>query len=320
MKKKTPISFLALALVLALMLPSAISFSEHESSWKGKTIVWFGTSIPAGGGIGLNNQDSYPMMVGQILGATVINESIGSSCMHCKKPDLIDDSNPYGFISNRESCSRCLTNSLEEMQWIIDNAESTIWTKGLSPLEPEFVMDNSYERKLDRYLTRDSFPDLFVIDHGHNDNLNDLSTECDLYKKYDDTALYSYHGAMNFVIKRILEYNPEAKILIIGEYTRDVDDQVPQMQLEVASDWQIPIYKQWEYLGWSRTKMISLYGFWQNDGTNYNWKWVEDEEKHIMSVFNYWVPDNIHPHTNPYGKANARIAEGIAKFLNNFIP
>ena len=101
------------------------------------------------------------MIVGDILGANVINESIGSSCVHCKNPSFINDANPFGFSNNRESCSRCLTNSLKEMQWIIDNADSPIWEKGLSPIDAEWVLGNSYEIKVDKYLTDDSFPDLY---------------------------------------------------------------------------------------------------------------------------------------------------------------
>jgi hypothetical protein len=58
---------LIILISFVLMMSGVASSAEYESSWGGKTIVWFGTSIPAGGGIGLNNQDSYPMIVGQIL-------------------------------------------------------------------------------------------------------------------------------------------------------------------------------------------------------------------------------------------------------------
>lgn len=55
-------------------------------------------------------------MIADMLGADIYNEAIGSSCLHCKRPDRIDtENNPYGFIGNFEAASRCLTNSLTEM-------------------------------------------------------------------------------------------------------------------------------------------------------------------------------------------------------------
>jgi hypothetical protein len=44
--------------------------------YAGKKIIWVGTSIPAGG-----TPTSYPMLVGQNLNATVVNEAVGSSGM-----------------------------------------------------------------------------------------------------------------------------------------------------------------------------------------------------------------------------------------------
>ena len=89
--------------------------------WVGKKIVWLGTSIPAAGKDGLNNRHTYPAFVGDILGATVFNEAVGSSAVHCKIPGNISVSNPYGFMSNFEAVSRCITNSLVEMEWIIEH-------------------------------------------------------------------------------------------------------------------------------------------------------------------------------------------------------
>lgn len=143
-----------------------------------KTIVWLGTSIPAGGLSGLNNEKSYPKMVGEILSADVFNESIGSSAITCKSPDRISDSNPYGFISNFEGASRCLTNTIEEMNWIIDHFDDkSVFNYGtvssLSDSDKEFIRSCSYENKLLPYLTTVKCPNLFVFDHGHNDSISD---------------------------------------------------------------------------------------------------------------------------------------------------
>lgn len=49
-----------------------ISFTNNNDKWKDKNILWLGTSIPAFG---------YPQIVGEYLGANVINNSLGSSIM-----------------------------------------------------------------------------------------------------------------------------------------------------------------------------------------------------------------------------------------------
>jgi hypothetical protein len=143
-----------------------------------KSIVWLGTSIPAGGLYGLNNEKSYPKMVGKILSADVFNESVGSSAITCKSPDRISESNPYGFISNFEGASRCLTNTIEEMNWIIDHFDDkSVFNSGtvssLSDSDKEFIRSCSYENKLIPYLTNTKCPNLFVFDHGHNDSISD---------------------------------------------------------------------------------------------------------------------------------------------------
>ena len=143
-----------------------------------KTIVWFGTSIPAAGLYGLNNENSYPKRVGKILSANVFNESVGSSAITCKSPDRVSESNPYGFTHDFEGASRCMTNTIEEMNWIIEHYnDKTVFdyrtVSSLSESDKDFIRSCSYENKLLPYLTSIKCPDLFVFDHGHNDNTND---------------------------------------------------------------------------------------------------------------------------------------------------
>lgn len=285
-------------------------------NYKGKKIVWFGTSIPAGGWFGYEHPNSYPQRVGRLLGADVINEAIGSSCVHCKDPSRISANNPYGFKGGFESTSRCLSNSLEEAEWIIDHWNSDIWTSGV-PAEmndwlKEKIRGFGYERKLDQYLTAQNFPDLFVFDHGYNDS-SDTNNYYDTYGRYN---LYTFRGAMNFLIKRILDFNPAANIIIIGNYTTTRD--VPQMQDTVAKDWALPICKQWENLGLSQTEYVTCKGYWSlNDGI---YEWVSDSTERTYTVKDRLIPDGIHPHSNPDGIVEKRMAEFIAKWILSNVP
>ena len=140
----------------------------------GTSIVWFGTSIPAGGKIGKDNFDSYPLKIGDLLNAKVYNESVGSSGIVCKEPNRVSENNPYGFSHDFEGCSRCLTNSIEEMNWIIDHYnDKTIFdyrtVESLTESDKDFIRSCSYENKLLPYLTSNKLPSMFVFDHGHND-------------------------------------------------------------------------------------------------------------------------------------------------------
>ena len=148
---------------------------ENSVGWIDKKIVWLGTSIPAAGKDGLNNRHTYPAFVGDILRATVFNEAVGSSAIHCKIPSNISVSNPYGFMSNFEAVSRCITNSLAEMEWIIEHFnDSNVFTQNvpesLSDDDKAFIRSCSWENKIGKYLQAGKFPDLWVFDHGHNDN------------------------------------------------------------------------------------------------------------------------------------------------------
>ena len=285
-------------------------------NFSGKKIVWFGTSIPANGWFGYEHPMAYPQQVGRLIGAEVINEAIGSSCIHCKDPARISESNPYGFKTGFESCSRCLTNTDEEQQWIIDHYDSGVWTEGVPAEMTEWLADKihsfGYEEKLDKYLTAETFPDLFVFDHGFNDS----SDTNNYYQQYGKYNKYTFRGGMNFLIKRILDYNPYANIVIIGNYTTTRD--VPQMQEAVAEDWALPICRQWEMLGLTLTEDVTAKGYWYLNNGEY--EWIEDGTARTYSMRDRLIPDHVHPHSNPTGAVVKKMALCIAKWMMSNVP
>lgn len=384
----------------------------------GKKIVWYGTSIPAGGYFGYNGVRSYPQRVGTILGAYVQNEAVGSSACHCKSPSRISEANPYGFGSGYEAVSRCLGNTTEEATWIADHYDSDIWSSGkLSSMSSDKraeILSCSYETKIDMYLTEDTCPDIFVFDHGHNDAMSDfvnykntslypnlydilpkniynnayqhngiissgqrveidvtnydaLLVECyvsqwfDKYnlldnsgniitptdtmasvadnyaftvdvtnaaklvllysdaheiKIYDNSDYgmdsYSFNGRMNFFINRILEFNPKATIVMIGNYSDQIRQgkNVVYYQKMVADDWNIPFFDLSEHMNW-HNKDIKSKGGW----TNGVWDPNKYAEPIIQPFINYIAPDALHPHTDLSAKTNERIATLIANWM-----
>lgn len=379
-------------------------FSRNNATpWKNKKLVWLGTSIPAGGKYDIDNPNSYPIMVGELIGAIVYNEAVGSSALHCKDPSRISPLNPYGFMSNFEAVSRCITNSLTEMEWIINHYnDSNVFTENvpssLSDEDKEFIRSCSWEIKLGKYFTENTFPDAWIIDHGHNDlpsvaseatyiaknpvtgtqhngyysNGNfvqssassymeyDVSDELyvwisgtigqwyDMYDIYDENgnnigykrtatevnltdykvnvanaskirvsspntfistvalsklrypyynSLYSYNGGFDFIVNKILTYNPHARIIMIGEYENQKYPTISENQLIASERWELPIYKQWEQLGLSQ-QMILVNGTYK-------------------SMLNIIIPDNLHPHTDQTGFALKLMARNISLWLNN---
>ena len=292
--------------------------SKSENHWNNKTGVWFGTSIPAAGYIG-DNHISYPGFIGDILNMAITNEAVGSSCVHCKQPDRVSADNPYGFIGNFEAVSRCLTNTVAEMQWIIDHYNSDIWTSGTVTEMTETLANQiksfSYQNKLDKYLTAAKEPFVFILDHGNNDAFNSIETENAYYAEYGEYSLYTFRGAMNFIIQRIKNFDPHANILLIGQYTGVTTDKIPAMQMQVADDWNLPICKLWERLGWTKTKSITCKGHWTSFYSG-EYIWHDDpNESNTMTVFARWIPDGLHPHSDVSGDALRYMADSIAAWF-----
>ena len=289
--------------------------------WNGKTICIFGTSVPRGDGA----KNTYPYMLGEILNCTVINEAIGGSSVCCKKKSF---TNWHNMPNDFSTAYRCFSNTLEEQEWVISQMAEGGLYEG-NTMDADYIRNLSYEKKLVPYLDGTyPCPDLFILEFGPND----LRTTED----YDENAPYeltNYYGAMNFIIKTIFEYQPKARVMIMGHYENQSQERVilegeddygartigargiiPAKQQKVAEMWNIPIYKTWEYMGWSQMKIKTkgkwASGYWQE---NYYDEAVE------MTMLAYNLPDQSHPHSDKSGKANLKIAGSLAEFINNNI-
>lgn len=287
---------------------------KDNGYWNGKKIIWFGTSIPAGGYLGLDNPNSYPMIVGKLLGANVINEAVGSSSVCCRKKSQITGENPYGFNTNFEQVSRSLGNTREEMQWVIDNYNASFWTNkpkgGLTEELKAQILKNSYEYKLDRHLGEGNRADLYVFDHGHNEDfwISDANTEPE--NPFDRSYI---QGAFNFIINRILEDDPRARVIMIGEYEKQKNPGIKRIQETCSEYWSLPLMPLWNFTGWSQRKVRTTgfweNGFWQNSGG----------ELREIAILDSWLPDKIHPHTDKSQKANKYLANLIGCWIKNEI-
>ena len=278
---------------------------------KGKNIVWFGTSIPAGGYIGADVTRNYPSFIAEKYGCTVHNEAIGSSCAHCKELNMISTANPYGFNPNYTLSSRCLSNTHEEMQWMIDHYNDSFWTNKptLTDEYKQQMMSFSYETKIDKYLTDETFPDLFVFDHGFNDYV----AAADNYTGHEYEP-YTLKGALNFLIRRIYSYNPAAKIIIIGNYKYQTrNGLVVEAQKDVSTLWDIPIFETWKHTGLSDLQVYTDFTWTQSGGA---WTMTPSAE-HLETLTNVLLPDGVHPHSRPDNLIIDRMADAIGSWLKN---
>ena len=288
---------------------------RNDSNWVGKKIVWFGTSIPAGGYLGLLDPQSYPNILGKMLGCNMFNEAVGSSTVHCKINGFITEQNPYGYMPNFQSSSRCLSNDLTDMEYIITNYNSGIFTsqvpETMTGALAEQIMDCSWERKLNKYLGIGNRADLYVFDVGYND-IRTLESQ---YDPSDPTDRHTFTGAMNFLLEKIFADNPRAKVVMMGHYENQTENgvSVTNLQKTYAGMWLIDLYPLWEKTGFSQ-QIIKTTGYWNN-----SWGlWIDTSAtEQSITALNMWLRDGVHPHSDFTHRTERYIAELIYPWINN---
>jgi hypothetical protein len=286
---------------------------KYGISWRNRKIAYFGTSIPAGGGIGGN----YPQIIGTLLGANVINEAVGSSCVRAGAWQSISGTDTMGYGGMYfENLMRSLSLSSTEKQSIFDNWSTwkTVIINApdvISDMDKTFYKSCSYDIKLDKYLTANNFPDLFIFDHGHNEHTAGVWGDEMLNVPTNENDRSYAIGAMNFIIYRILDCNPKAKIAFIGHYENSRKLNISMLQKKYNEIWCYPLEKTWENTGWTQ-KTVKSKGAWVNG------YWIENS---LTTHSNYtmtqiWMPDDLHPHSDLSGNANRFLAEIHARWIS----
>lgn len=283
----------------------------------GKTMVVFGTSIPAQR---KSRQESYPELAGKALNMQVYNEAEGSS--------MVRAFNYLGKIKGMywEPVLKSLSMTIAEKQSIIEywsgglDSDGNIiaggtygWKDLLAGNPPSdltsaysisAILGFSYEKKLvAKYLDQNSpefvcHPDYFVFDHGHNDLVAWIYDQ-DGANNGDSNATAipvpansrnRFCGAMNYLTDIIQSYNPRAKIILIGHYENDRKTRIFQAQQNFASYRNIPLLKTWELSGFNQ-KTIQTTGKWIDATT-----W-QNNAGPLQTITNtkMWMYDDLHP-------------------------
>ena len=277
-------------------IPTAESISEYftpyysvhgvsDETKKSRRVLWLGTSIPTYG---------YPQILGRLCGATIINNSIGSSCIAKGINSNITTANICGIQNKYGLYSLCQT--VQEKQTMIDNwniiASELGTSDTLSNSEKSIALSSSYETELDPYLTGDDAVNLIVINHAYNDSAaqeNALIAD-------DPFDTHTLEGAYNWIIRRIVQANPNIGIVIFGHYT-DLPEHKETALSRVAERWNIPYYQLKNDLGWSNEVITTT----KKIDSNGEWTTIESTQ---MTIKNMWCADNIHP----IGAASTKIA------------
>lgn len=249
-------------------------------------IVWYGTSIPAGG---------YPLIVGTLLGCTVYNEAVGESLVrlgwgkNCiAEGDEIDiwgcsgtDTGSFNPISNTiTALAKSMSASKAEKRYLLDNLTHfeniTGSTLNREVQTDEVIMGYSYEEKLLKYIdsSREDYTpvDLIVFDHGHNDLNPDGDPKWDTYD-IANRDKDNYWGAMNFLMDIIRKYNPHQNICQISHYQGNVDYSANfyKAQQQFAEHWGIPFMELYKLTQMSTTEQFRTSGYWgYTDGLWHN--------------------------------------------------
>ncbi len=310
-------------------------------SYKNKTAVFFGTSIPAGTAFFEGEEYSIPTYTGRLLGMNIINEAMGCSMARRGWINAKTGIDNYGITGHAwQNAFWAMGANLKEKQDLIDNYETKwasllggdfVGAKGdgseigkpikLSDENIESILYSSYENKLVKYLDgRCEMPDLFIFEHGHNDfdgysdeKMSGIPSVEPADINDFDRSLYG--DVMAFYVRLIYEANKDAKILFVSHYANDTQKfaKMFNAQKEAAEYNKVWFCNVADKIGWNSSKVCAK-GYWENG------VWVKDESKNEpITRLELALCDTIHPHSDATGSAIKREAEIIAKYIETHI-
>lgn len=207
------------------------------SHWDGKTIAWYGTSIPAGGGVGGNqNRDvtSHANLAVHDLGARIINKAVGS-----------------GGITSVVGAERSFTNTTTGVNY----QDDLVGLFGTAD-EPDLVVFD-YGVNDAVYTATNWFDD---VDPTNPDVLSSRDKR-------------EFIGAYNTVIDALLAENPRAKFCFITHFSDDSDQRgengyrsLNRLIEAVAEYWAAPVLKLHEKTGIRKRHGIDSIKAYMPDG------------------------------------------------------
>lgn len=237
-----------------------------DSAWRGKTILWLGTSIPTGGG--------YPENVSANLSATLNKQSISGGRARARKSDgtwFVQSDFIYQFTLSKADVNARYGGNLG----LNVSASDYLTLSGGGPVLTQPMLDaltaSNYEVRLVPNITASN---LFILDYGINDRngqlpnisvpfltCEELLTAGDLYNRNE------FLGAMNFLIKTIQDAkaalsDKNYRIVIINHHnkgaTASSERNVVTAQENLAKYWGFPLINMADNVGVNPSTLASL--------------------------------------------------------------
>lgn len=231
------------------ILPDSEEFIQNLNQWKGKRIVWIGTSIPYGVTYEKSQSNPmanpYPKQLEELLGCTVLNHAQAGMSIRYNK----DGSIRYG---------QCLSLSIAELQ-----------EKGCAT-----TPFKSYENAILGFNA-----DLYVFDSEPNNELSEGDLELlNMFNiknwAYSDNSSFESHrdtfaGAFIYIYDKLLTEKPDAKVVLVGEYGGtgvgygngdewETEYYIHTVNLAIARKFNLPIISLFELLGYN-PKNVDIY-------------------------------------------------------------
>ena len=237
-----------------------------DSAWRGKKILWLGTSIPTGGG--------YPENVSANLSATLNKQSISGGRARARKSDgtwFVQSDFIYQFTLSKADVDARYGGNLG----LNVSASDYLTLSGGGPVLTQPMLDaltaSNYEVRLVPNITASN---LFILDYGINDRngqlpnisvpfltCEELLTAGDLYNRNE------FLGAMNFLIKTIQDAkaalsDKNYRIVIINHHnkgaTASSERNVVTAQENLAKYWGFPLINMADNVGVNPSTLASL--------------------------------------------------------------
>lgn len=279
-----------------------------------RNILWLGTSIP--------HSTPYPQEVCSILGYTCYNMALGSSGLCLNR----------GILGNGRDCYDLSESTAEKHE----RYDAYIGTS--SYITTARIEAGGYDKRIIPYIDGTiASCDTVVFDHGYNDRLqifNEMKNFDSINKSmFGEIDRTTYIGAFVFLLKKIWEVNPNIKIFICSYLESQSDENCPvgtdapklgkyicEYQKKIADYFNFVYLPMCEYNGFHTHLVSGTDNYLKtNYGNSYDIinYYNENNPNNCISLWQYYCPDGIHPHTDKFGRGKERIVNSLVKLMKN---
>lgn len=303
-----------------------IAFKDDIPVITKKEVLWLGTSIPEG--------CPYPQNACNKLRNVCYNKALGSS-------GIILNSGVLGNDRDGKDLSESTEEKIKRYQLHIgDGTDGTITQDRYSKM-----MNWGYDKLLLPYINGNiASCDIVVFDHGYNDRgaisgelVNSFdSLDLSIDKEPEEYDRSTFIGAFCFLINQIYRVNPNIKIIICSylenktgspEFPNDIRGKkgylICSLLEKIAKHFNFPYLNMCDFNGFTLEFIPNTSNYISDYNSRYGTDYTvinytgKKNNKNNISLFQYYCPDGVHPHTDKSGRSTLRLTESITKLLEN---